>query len=142
MTDKKEAGKKNRRKAGSTRAGRRLIKAAGEAFAFAQGRHQKGVVVHETSDGTQVTRGSGNVFADLGLPNPEIHLLKAQLVHQISRVMRQMNMNRADAAEALKFSQSDMSALVRGRVRRFSLNRLVMALHALGYKPEFVVRKL
>ena len=62
----------------------------------------------------KVERGSGNVFADLGHPEAEVHLLKAELVTRIDRIIRRRKLKQADAAKLLGLSQPDVSRLLRG----------------------------
>ena len=73
------------------------------------------------TDEIAVTRGSGNVFADLGFANPEEELLKAQLVREIRDLLKRRRLTQAKAAELLGLKQPDVSALVNGRVHKFSL---------------------
>ena len=83
---------------------------------------------------------SGNVFADLGLPDaPELHA-KADLAYEISRTIDQQGLTQAEAAEILGVDQPKVSALVRGRLEGFSLERLYRFLNALGKDVEIVVR--
>jgi predicted XRE-type DNA-binding protein len=94
----------------------------------------------ETED-TAIERGSGNVFADLGLPDAETHLLKAELVARIDQIVRQRRLTQARAAELLGLSQPDVSRLLRGSFRDFSVERLLRLLTTLGRDVEIVIRK-
>lgn len=72
----------------------------------------------------RVTRGSGNVFADLGLPNPEDHLRKSNIVIQIGeRIGRQPDILR-QVAELFGISSSELRNVLRGRFREFSVEQL------------------
>src|SRR3972149_3756098 len=84
---------------------------------------------------------SGNVFADLGLRNPEVLLAKADLVYEISRTIEARGLTQAEAAEILGIDQPKVSALVRGRLDGFSMERLFRYLNALGKDIEIVVRQ-
>lgn len=84
--------------------------------------------------------GSGNVFADLGLPDSEEHLVKAGLVLKISKAIRARGMTQAEAAGALGIDQPKVSALLRGQFRGYSVERLMRFLVALGHDVEIVVR--
>jgi len=53
--------------------------------------------------------GSGNVFADIGLPNAEEHLIKAQLVYKISRIMKHRRLTQVEAARIFGVKQPDVS---------------------------------
>ncbi len=87
-----------------------------------------------------VERGSGNVFADLGLPNPDLALAKAELVRRIRDIIADRGLTQAKAAELLGLDQPKVSALVRGRVEGYSLDRLFRFLNALGQQVEITVR--
>ena len=78
----------------------------------------------------KIERGSGNVFADLGRPDPEAHLLKAQLVTRIERIIRQRKLKQVEAAALLGLSQNDISRLLRGNFRKYSVQRLLRLLTA------------
>jgi len=83
---------------------------------------------------------SGNVFADLGLPNaPELQA-KADLALEISRSIEERGLTQSQAAELLGIDQPKISALVRGRLGGFSMERLYRFLNALGKDIEIVVR--
>lgn len=88
----------------------------------------------------KVTVGSGNIFADLGFANPEEELLKAKLVREIRAIIKRRKLTQAKAAAMLGLKQPDVSALVTGRVDKFSIDRLVRCLGRLDYKVDVVVR--
>ena len=83
---------------------------------------------------------SPNVFADLGLSNPEERLLKAELASKISSLIEQKNLTQMEAAELLGIDQPKVSALTRGRLSGFSAERLLRFLNALGSDVEIVVK--
>jgi predicted XRE-type DNA-binding protein len=85
-------------------------------------------------------RSSGNVFDDIGLPNPEEHLIKASLVLKIDRLMRQRGLKQAEAAKLFGVKQPDVSKMLRGEFRQFSVERLLHFLVALGQDVDIVVR--
>jgi predicted XRE-type DNA-binding protein len=89
----------------------------------------------------RIERGSGNVFEDLGFPDADTHLLKAGLVSRIDQIVRDRRLTQAKAAELLGLSQPDVSRLLRGHFRDYSLERLFRLLTALGRDVEIVVRK-
>ena len=91
-------------------------------------------------DPISVTRDSGNVFADIGLPNPAEHLAKAQLVSMIDDVIQTRGLTQADAAALMGIDQPKVSHLLRGRFHGFSTHRLLEFLNALGRDVEIVVR--
>ena len=88
-----------------------------------------------------VERGSGNVFADLGLPDSDAHLLKAELVSRIDAIVRQRKITQTEAARLLGLSQPDVSRLLRGDFREYSLERLFRLLTALGRDVDIVIRQ-
>ncbi len=94
-------------------------------------------------DGTESTveRGSGNVFADLGHPDAEIHLVKAELVSRIDGIVRRRGLKQVEAARLLGLSQPDVSRLLRGDFREYSVDRLLRLLTALGRDVEIVIRR-
>ena len=81
---------------------------------------------------TKITRGSGNVFADIGLPDPETHLVKAELVRRISKLIEAECLTQADAAERVGMSQPDVSKMLKGQFRPISIEQLMRCLVALG----------
>ena len=89
---------------------------------------------------TKVIRGSGNVFADLGLPNPEQELLKAQLTLQIYRIVKARKLTQAQAGSILGIKQPHVSALMRNRAGNFSVGHLFEFLTALGQDVKITVK--
>ncbi len=88
----------------------------------------------------KIERGSGNVFADLGRPDAEAHLLKAELVTRIDKIVRQRGLKQVEAAKLLGLSQPDVSRLLRGSFREYSIERLLRLLTTLGRDVEIVIR--
>ena len=86
-------------------------------------------------------RGSGNVFANLDLPDADAHLLKAELVSRVDAIIRQRGITRTEAARLLGLSQPDVSRLLRGDFREYSLERLFRLLTALGRDIDIVIRQ-
>jgi len=89
---------------------------------------------------SSITEGSPNVFADLGLPNPEQELMKARLTLQIYRIIQERGMTQSEAAAALGIKQPNVSLLMRNRAGGFSIGRLLEFLTALGQDVEVRVR--
>jgi predicted XRE-type DNA-binding protein len=81
----------------------------------------------------QVERSSGNVFADLGLPNPEEHLAKATIALAIARTIRGRELTQEQAGALLGLTQPKVSDLVRGHLDKFTLDRLMRYLCKLDY---------
>lgn len=88
----------------------------------------------------KITESSGNVFDDLGFANPEEELLKAKLVREIRGIIKRRKLTQTKAAAMLGLKQPDVSALVTGRVGKFSIDRLVRCLNRMDYKVDVVVR--
>lgn len=88
----------------------------------------------------EVYHGSDNVFADMGLPDAEEMLVKAQLSIKIHEIIKKRHMTQAQAAELLGIDQPKVSALIRGRLSGFSLERLFHFLNALGRDVQIVVK--
>jgi phage-related protein/predicted XRE-type DNA-binding protein len=95
----------------------------------------------ERTDDIAIRSSSGNVFADLGFADPEEMLLKAELARRISATIKARNLTQAQAAECLGVDQPKVSALMRGRLTIFSIDRLLRFLTALGNDVEIVVRE-
>ena len=87
------------------------------------------------------TRGTTNVFADLGLANPEEMLAKAQLVSRISDLIKQRRLTQSDAATLLGIDQPNVSRLLHGQLSGFSYERLLKFLNVLGCDIEIVVKR-
>ncbi|MBE9120063.1 XRE family transcriptional regulator [Tychonema sp. LEGE 07199] len=83
----------------------------------------------------KVHSSSGNVFADLGLPNPDELLIKAELAHQISELISEQ-VTQIEAAKILEISHPQISALMRGKLSDFSTERLFRFINALGSNVE------
>lgn len=90
---------------------------------------------------TLIEHGDGNVFADLGLPNPDTHLVKADLVARIDYIIRKLGLAQAQAARELGLSQPDVSRLLRGRFGQYSVERLLRLLVALGRDVDIVIKR-
>lgn len=88
-----------------------------------------------------VTEGSGNVFADIGLPQPERELTKARLTLTIYRIIRDRGLTQTQAAKVLGVQQPQVSLLMRNRAGTFSVDRLLEFLTALGQDVEINVHK-
>ncbi len=91
-------------------------------------------------DDTTVTEGSGNVFADMGLSNPEERLLKARLASMIYDVTEARGWTQKRSAEVLGVTQPDVSNLVNGRLKNFSVERLLHFLSKLDQRVTITVQ--
>lgn len=88
-----------------------------------------------------VTDSSGNVFADLGLPHTEKDMLKVYIAHAITRAVQRRNLTQAEAAQIIGADQAKVSALMRGRLKDFGVERLLHYLLLLGIDVDISVSR-
>ena len=88
-----------------------------------------------------ITRGSGNVFADLGYPDAEERQTKLRLAHAINEVISRLRLTQVAAADTLGVNQPKVSALARYKLDGFSVERLMGFLTALDQDVEIVIRQ-
>ena len=88
----------------------------------------------------KVEMSSGNIFADLGLPDAEAHFLKAQIVSEIYRLTHERKLTQSQAGERMGVSQPEVSRLFKGNFREYSVDRLMGFLTAFYRDIEIVVR--
>ncbi|MFK4667478.1 MULTISPECIES: helix-turn-helix domain-containing protein [Bradyrhizobium] len=86
------------------------------------------------------TKGSGNIFADLGLPNAEEHQLKAALVVQLKRLITERELSQVVAAKIVEMKQPDLSKLLRGQLKLVSVEKLLRMLTAFDQDVEITVK--
>lgn len=91
-------------------------------------------------DGTEVQRGSDNVFADLGLSDAERLKIKTGLVIEIRKAMRALALTQHAAAQRMGIPQPKVSAMMRGDFTNLSERKLMDCLTRLGYDIEIKVR--
>src|SRR3990172_3426250 len=91
-------------------------------------------------DGIEVTRGSGNVFADLGLPDADKLKIKSGLVIEITRAVRKLGLTQQEAAKRMGITQPKVSDMMRGDFSNLSERRLMDCLNRLGYDIEIKVK--
>ena len=91
-------------------------------------------------DEMEVTPSCGNIFADLGLPDPELALAKAKLSLSIEHIIKERGLTQAQAAKLMGLTQPNVSDIMRGYLDGFTLDRLFRCLEALGQEIEIVVR--
>lgn len=94
----------------------------------------------ESDAPVEYTPSSGNVFADLDLPDSDELLAKSELVHHIVSLIRRRKLTQKDAAVLLETTQPTVSDLVRRRLDRFSLERLFGFLNRLDRDVQIVIR--
>ena len=93
-----------------------------------------------TIEGIEVETGSGNVFADLGLPGAEKLKIKSGLVIEITRAVRRLNLTQDEAGRRMGISQPKVSALLRGDFTNLSERKLMECLSRLGYDIEITIK--
>jgi predicted XRE-type DNA-binding protein len=91
-------------------------------------------------DGIEVETGSGNVFADLGLPDAEKLKIKSGLVIEIVKAVKRLELTQAEAAKRMGLTQPKVSALQRGDFANFSERKLMECLNRIGYDIEIRVK--
>jgi predicted XRE-type DNA-binding protein len=89
-----------------------------------------------------ISPSSGNVFADLGLPDADQRLAKARIAAVVGDIIARLGLSQMAAAERLGIAQPDVSNVIRGRLRGFSLERLLNFARALGNDIEIKVKRL
>jgi predicted XRE-type DNA-binding protein len=88
----------------------------------------------------KITRGSGNVFADLNFPDAEERQTKLRLAYALNAIVDARRLTQAAAAERLGLNQPKVSALRNYRLEGFSVERLMTLLNALDQDIEIVIR--
>ncbi len=88
----------------------------------------------------RIEKSSGNVFADLGLPDAETHFLKAQIVAEIYRLATERKLTQAAAGARMGISQPEVSRLFKGNFREYSVERLIGFLTTFDRDVEIVAR--
>jgi predicted XRE-type DNA-binding protein len=88
----------------------------------------------------EVHEGSGNIFADLGLPAADSHFLKAQIVAELYRLTNARKLTQDKAGEIMGISQPEVSRLFKGNFREYSIDRLMAFLTAFDLDVEIVAR--
>jgi len=89
---------------------------------------------------THVEVGSGNIFADLGLPDAEEMLLKSTIVIELRRLIEQRKLTQTAAAKRIGINQADLSKILRGRFRGYSEARLMRMLTAFDQDVEITTK--
>jgi len=92
-------------------------------------------------EGDEVEASSGNVFADLGLPDADKLQIKSGLTIEIAKAIRERGLTQAEAAKRMGLTQPKVSSLLRGEFSNFSERKLMDCLNRLGYDIEIRVRQ-
>ncbi len=90
----------------------------------------------------RVTMGSGNVLADIGIPEPEEALAKARLADMIGETIEDLGLTQAQAGKLLGIDQGTVSKIINDRLDGFSQERLIRYLTVLGNDVEILVRRV
>ncbi|GHU14099.1 transcriptional regulator [Betaproteobacteria bacterium] len=93
-----------------------------------------------TVEDIEVEISSGNVFADLGLPDADKLKIKSGLVIEITRAVRRLGLTQEEAGRRMGISQSKVSAMMRGDFSNLSERKLMTCLSRLGYDIEIKVK--
>lgn len=85
-------------------------------------------------------RSTGNVFADIGVANPEEALAKAEIARQVNRIIADQGLTQSEAAAVLGIDQPRVSALSKGRLSVFSLEKMMQFASRLGNEVEISIK--
>src|SRR3989338_4848504 len=88
----------------------------------------------------KINRGSGNVFADIGVDYPERVLARAQIMFRISEIIKERDLTQKEASKLLGIPQSKVSCLMNGKLSNFSMDHLFELLNALDSDVEIIVK--
>ena len=90
---------------------------------------------------TDIIKADENIFADLKISEPEEVLAKAMLARKIQKTLESRKLTQVEAATVLKIKQPDVSDLIRGRLHKFSLDRLMHFLNLLDWDIDIVIKR-
>jgi predicted XRE-type DNA-binding protein len=90
----------------------------------------------------EVVRGSDNPFRDVGLPDADALLLKADMSAEIIRILHRRKLSQRKAAEITGLAQPDISRLKNADLRGFTIDRLVTVLNRLNHSVELKVKPI
>ncbi len=88
----------------------------------------------------KIHRGSGNVFADIGVAHPERVLARAQVMFRITELIKEQGLTQKEAGALLDLPQSKVSCLMSGKLSMFSLDHLFELLNALDRDVEIIIK--
>jgi Uncharacterized conserved small protein len=97
-------------------------------------------MVKKKAEHVEIVESSGNVFADLGLPNAEKLKMKSELVIEIVRAIRRLGLTQEEAGKRMSISQPKVSAMMHGDFSNLSERKLMECLNRLGYDIEIKVQ--
>ena len=96
---------------------------------------------HKIREDRAVYASTGNVYADLGYPDADEMLVKAQLVSKIAELVKHRGLTQVEAAKLLGLTQPKISAMLRGQFRGFSERKLIDCLTSLGRDVQIVIKE-
>ncbi len=117
----------------------RLQKLSSTSSRNASAKHAETTSGRQAINGVTFETGSGNVFADMGLPDADELLLKAQIMQAINSEIKRRGLTQAAAGKLVGLAQPDLSRIATGRDPRFSTERLFAVLRNLGCDVEIIV---
>ena len=88
----------------------------------------------------KIIRGSGNVFADIGLPHSERVLARSQIMARLTEIIKDRGLTQKQVAEVLEIPQSKVSCLMNGKLSMFSLDHLFELLNAMDRDVEIIIK--
>ena len=92
------------------------------------------------ADGIEYEVSSGNVFADLGIPDAEKLKIKTGLIVEIMNAMERKGLTQIQAAKIMGLTQPKISEMMNGKLNLFSERKLMECLNSLGYDIEIKVK--
>ena len=95
----------------------------------------------DSADSITVEQGSANPYADLGYPDADEMLVKAELAREIAQIIKSRHLTQQRAADLLGMPQPKLSEMLRGKFRGISQARMIECLNRLGRDVEIVVKK-
>ena len=88
----------------------------------------------------KIHRGSGNIFADIGVSHPERVLARAEIMSCITEIIKARGLTQKQSAELLGIPQSKVSCLMNGKLSMFSVDHLFELLNALDRDVEIIIK--
>jgi predicted XRE-type DNA-binding protein len=93
------------------------------------------------SDKIKFTKSSGNIYTDMGFKDAKERIVKADLAIMINQIIKQRNFNQNEAADILGINQPKVSAIANGRLKDFSIERLIEFLNRLDQDVEITIHE-
>jgi predicted XRE-type DNA-binding protein len=94
------------------------------------------------NDDSLVESGSDNIFSDIGIPDAEVHMMKAQMVLSIRKEIDKRNLTQEQAGKIMGITQSKLSLLLNGRFRNCTIDRLIRYLARLDKQVQMTIVSL